>query len=131
VDDAKEEFARLIAIMGWTKSEAARELGLTPSGINHLLNPSMSHKPRPSLLNLLKLRVASAHPDAINARTFKAKVPQPPSEIRINEDYWTAQERQLIDAIRRAPYAKQQEILRVIYAMLAAEKSVSYRKGSP
>src|ERR1700678_1587590 len=63
MDAEKDEFRRVIELMGWSQSEAARRLRKTPSAVNHLLNPRHPNQPTQSTMHLLKLIVASERPD--------------------------------------------------------------------
>ena len=63
MDPEKAEFKRLIDLMEWSQSEAARRLRKTPSAINHLVNPDHPNTPTQTTLQLLKLIIASERPD--------------------------------------------------------------------
>jgi len=114
MDPSKAEFKRLIEIMGWSQTEAARELGNTPSAINHLVNPDHPNKPTQTTLRLLKLIIARERPGLFTARTFELK------EAARNADVapFSAKERDLIRRLRELPRVEQEKVYAVIRTML-------------
>jgi hypothetical protein len=112
----KAEFKRLIELMEWSQSEAARRLHKTPSAINHLVNPDHSNKPTQTTLQLLKLIMASERPDLFD-EAFKPGDDMPvrpkPEPARLNP-----REKRLIDMFRRAAPGDQQTVYNVVTAML-------------
>lgn len=119
MDPMKEEFARLVAIMGWNQSETARQLHMSAAAVSNLLNPGHPNRPRPTTLQLLKLIVSGEHPEAIEPRQFKLKgKASPGAALAVREDYLSARERKLITDIRRISEREQETIYRVVYAMI-------------
>jgi transcriptional regulator with XRE-family HTH domain len=119
MDPLKEEFARLVAIMGWNQSETARQLHMSAAAVSNLMNPNHSNRPRPTTLQLLKLIVSGEHPDAIEPKLFKLKgKPGSGTSYSVREDYLDARERKLITDIRRLAERDQETIYRVVYAMI-------------
>jgi transcriptional regulator with XRE-family HTH domain len=119
MDPLKEEFARLVAIMGWNQSETARQLHMSAAAVSNLMNPHHSNRPRPTTLQLLKLIVSGEHPEAIEPKHFKLKgKPGYGTSISVREDYLDARERKLITDIRRLSDNEQETIYRVVYAMI-------------
>lgn len=119
MDPLKEEFARLVAIMGWNQSETARQLHMSAAAVSNLMNPSHSNRPRPTTLQLLKLIVSGEHPEAIEPKHFKLKgKPGSGTSLSVREDYLDARERKLITDIRRLDEHDQETIFRVAYAMI-------------
>lgn len=119
MDPLKEEFARLVAIMGWNQSETARQLHMSAAAVSNLMNPNHSNRPRPTTLQLLKLIVSGEHPEAIEPRHFKLKgKPAPGAPLSVREDYLSARERKLITDIRRLGEHEQETIYKVVYAMI-------------
>jgi transcriptional regulator with XRE-family HTH domain len=119
MDPLKEEFARLVAIMGWNQSETARQLHMSAAAVSNLMNPGHSNRPRPTTLQLLKLIVSQEHPEAIEPRHFKLKGrPGSGTSLSVREDYLDARERKLITDIRRLKEHEQETIYRVVYAMI-------------
>ena len=119
MDPLKEEFARLVAIMGWNQSETARQLHMSAAAVSNLMNPHHSNRPRPTTLQLLKLIVSGEHPDAIEPRHFKLKgKPGTGTSLSVREDYLDAKERKLVTDIRRLSEHDQETVYRVAYAMI-------------
>ena len=119
MDPLKEEFARLVAIMGWNQSETARQLHMSAAAVSNLMNPQHSNRPRPTTLQLLKLIVSGEHPEAIEPRHFKLKgKPASGASLSVRQDYLDARERKLITDIRRLSDHEQETIYRVVYAMI-------------
>src|SRR5271156_614023 len=119
MDPLKEEFARLVAIMGWNQSETARQLHMSAAAVSNLMNPHHSNRPRPTTLQLLKLIVSAEHPEEIEPRHFKLKVnPGAGTTLWVLEYYLDARERKLITDVRRLTEAEQETISRVVYAMI-------------
>lgn len=115
MDAEKEEFGRLIELMGWSQSEAARRLRKTPSAINHLLNSNHPNRPTQTTLQLLKLIIASERPDLFDS-AFELKDSadgsKPPSPKL------TPKELALIERIRKLTPEEQAKVYAVINAML-------------
>ncbi len=114
MDPLKEDFKRLIEIMGWSQTEAARRLAKTPSAINHLVNPDHPNKPTQTTLRLLKLIIARERPDLFNARTFELK------EAARNANFapLSAKERDLIRRLRDLPRNEQERVYAVLRTLL-------------
>jgi transcriptional regulator with XRE-family HTH domain len=135
MDPLKEEFVRLVAIMGWSQSEAARQLHMSAAAVSNLVNPNHSNRPRPTTLQLLKLIVSGEHPEAIEPRHFKLKgKPGTGTSLAVRQDYLDARERKLITDIRRLSDNEQETIYRVVYAMIfraLPRGSSSSKRGRP
>jgi transcriptional regulator with XRE-family HTH domain len=115
MDALKEEFKRLIDMMGWSQTEAAKRLAKTPSAINHLVNPDHSNTPTQSTLRFLKLIISRERPDLFNTRTLELK------ELAKGVTEYSplnAKELDLIQRLRSAPHEEQEKIYAVIATML-------------
>jgi plasmid maintenance system antidote protein VapI len=114
MDTLKAEFKRLIEIMGWSQTEAARQLSKTPSAINHLVNPDHPNKPTKTMMQLLKWIINQERPDLINKRTFELK------KAARTADHWqfSARERDLFRRLRHLPRDEQEKVYAVIRTML-------------
>ncbi len=124
MDADKAEFRRLLELMGWSQTEAARRLHKTPSAINHLVNPDHPNNPTETMMQLLKLIMASERPDLINAHTCELKEAAPGTKaeaLRLNP-----KERDLIERLRQLPGAEKRKVYAVINALLRAPA----RKGA-
>jgi hypothetical protein len=115
MDPEKAEFKRLIDLMGWSQSEAARRLHKTPGAVNHLVNPEHPNKPTQTTLQLLKLIIASERPDLFEA-AFELKESPPGSKP--DQGRLSHRERGLIEMLRQAPPEEQERVYAVIKAML-------------
>ena len=114
MDPEKAEFKRLIDLMGWSQSEAARKLYKTPAAVNHLVNPDHPNKPTQTTLQLLKWIIASERPELFEtAFELKEGPPSKNDPGRLN-----AKERGLIEMLRQAAPEEQEKIYAVIKAML-------------
>jgi transcriptional regulator with XRE-family HTH domain len=121
MDALKAEFKRLIEIMGWSQTEAAKRLGKTPSAINHLVNPDHSNKPTETTIRLLKLIIARERPELFNARTFELK-----ESAKMEYSQLNPKERDLIRGLRSLSPQEQEKIYAVIATLLKnAQKSKS------
>jgi len=116
MDPEKSEFKRLIEIMGWSQTEAARRLHKTPSAINHLVNPDHPNKPTETMMQLFKLIIASERPDLINAQTYELK--EGPSGAKPEAPRLNPRERALIENLKQLPVAEQEKVYAVIEALL-------------
>ena len=114
----KAEFKQLIEVMAWSQREAARRLHKTPSAINHLVNPDHPNKPTQTMMQLLKLIIASERPDLINAQTYELKETAEGAKLPIAQ--LSARERELIEGLKQLPPAEQEKIYAVIEVMLRA-----------
>src|SRR5208282_5714266 len=115
MDPEKAEFKRLIDLMGWSQSEAARRLHKTPGAVNHLVNPDHPNKPTQTTLQLLKLIIASERPDLFET-AFELKEGQ--AGPKPDHSKLSSKERRLIEMLRRAPPAMQERVYAVIRAVL-------------
>jgi transcriptional regulator with XRE-family HTH domain len=121
MDALKAEFKRLIEIMGWSQTEAAKRLGKTPSAINHLVNPDHSNKPTETTIRLLKLIIARERPELFNARTFELK-----ESVKMDYTQLNPKERELMRGLRSLSQAEQDKIYAVIATLLKnAQKAKS------
>ena len=116
MDTDKEEFRRLIELMGWSQTEAARRLRKTPSAINHLLNPNHPNKPTQTMMQLLKLIIASERPDLLNPQTYELR--EEPPGTKPEAASLSPQERELIEKLRQFPPEDQERLYAIIIAML-------------
>jgi hypothetical protein len=115
METEKAEFKRLIGLMGWSQTEAARRLRKTPSAINHLVNPAHPNKPTQTMMQLLKLIIASERPDLINAQPFELKQGCEPKPQDVS---LTQRELDLIAKLRQFPQTDQDRLYAIIVAML-------------
>jgi plasmid maintenance system antidote protein VapI len=121
MDALKSEFKRLIEIMAWSQTEAAKRLGKTPSAINHLVNPDHSNKPTETTIRLLKLIIARERPELFNARTFELK-----ESAKMDYSQLNPKERELMRGLRSLSQAEQEKIYAVIATLLKnAQKAKS------
>jgi hypothetical protein len=118
MDPEKTEFKRLIDLMGWSQTEAARRLRKTPSAINHLVNPDHPNQPTQTMMQLLKLIIASERPDLINPQTYELK--EEPSGAKPEAAQLSPRERELIGRLKQLPFAEQEKVYAVIEAMMPA-----------
>jgi hypothetical protein len=116
MDPAKAEFKRLIEMMEWSQTEAARRLYKTPSAINHLVNPYHPNKPSQTTLQLLKLIVVGERPDLINAHTFELR--EGPAAPLPGAAHLSSKERQMIEGLRQLAPTEREKIYAVISALL-------------
>ena len=116
MDPEKEEFKRLIELMGWTQTEAARRLRKTPSAINHLLNPNHPNKPTQTMMQLLKLIIASERPDLFNTQAYELR--EEPPRPKPETASLSLRERELIEKLRQFPQQDQERLYAIIIAML-------------
>ena len=116
MDKEKEEFRRLIELMGWSQTEAARRLRKTPSAINHLVNPDHPNKPTQTMMQLLKLIIASERPDLLNTQTDELK--ETPYGVKQEAAILNSQEWELIEKLRQFPPEDQERLYSFIIAML-------------
>jgi transcriptional regulator with XRE-family HTH domain len=114
MDPLKAEFKRLVEIMGWTQTEAAKRLGKTPAAINHLVNPDHPNKPTETTLRLFKLLIARERPELISARTFELKG----AARKADPTPLNARERGLILRLRLLPRDEQEKVYAVIRPLL-------------
>ncbi len=115
MDAEKAEFKRLIDLMGWSQTEAARRLYKTPSAINHRINPEHPNKPTQTTMQLLKVIIASERPDLINSKTFELKegplaTPEAAS--------LSPREREMLLRLKQLPESEQEKVYAVILALL-------------
>ena len=114
MDPLKADFKRLIEIMGWSQTEAAKRLMKTPGAINHLVNPDHPNKPTQTTLRLLKLIIAREQPRLFNARTFEFKE----AARHAGPARFSAKELELIRRLRELPRKEQEKVYAVIRTML-------------
>ena len=116
MDPEKTEFKRLIEMLGWSQSQAARRLRKTPSAINHLLNPNHPNKPTQTMMQLLKLIIASERPDLFNTQTYELR--EEPPRMKPYTASLTPAEWDLIERLRQFPREDQERLYSIIMAML-------------
>jgi hypothetical protein len=112
----KENFKRLIEIMGWSQSEAARRLKKTPSAISHLVNPDHPNKPTQTTLLLLRLIIAREHPDLTNAQTYESK--KAPTRPKPDAKRLSSKEWKMMKGLRKLPATDQEMVYAVIERLL-------------
>ncbi|MGA2748845.1 MAG: hypothetical protein ABSG59_08725 [Verrucomicrobiota bacterium] len=115
MEPEKAEFRRLIGMMEWSQSEAARRLHKTPSAINHLVNPTHPNKPTQTTLQLLKLIIASERPDLFEA-AFELK--ENPIGGGLEQIRLSAKERELVERMRRLTAGERAKVYAVLNALL-------------
>jgi hypothetical protein len=115
---AKAEFKRLLEIMGWSQTEAARRLRKTPSAINHLVNPAHPNKPDQTTLALLKLIIARERPGLINAQSCELE--EAPTGAKPDATRLGSREREIIGSMRQLPPGEQERVYAVVKALLRA-----------
>jgi hypothetical protein len=112
----KAEFKRLIELLGWSQTEAARRLHKTPSAINHLVNPGHPNKPTKTMMELLKLIMARDSPGLVNDQTCelkKAGAGAKPDATRLSP-----RERKIMDGLKQLPAVEQERVYAVIEALI-------------
>jgi len=124
MEPEKAEFKRLIELMGWSQTEAARRLHKTPSAINHLVNPDHPNQPTQTMMQLLKLIIASERPDLINPQTYEFK--EAPTGAKVAYGFLTPKERELIEGLKQLSPADQEKVYGIIEVLLRA----SGRRGA-
>jgi hypothetical protein len=117
----KAEFKRLIGIMGWSQSEAAKRLGKTPSAINHLVNHDHPNKPTQTTLRLLKMIIARERPDLANLRTVRPKGTA--KSAVVSNPQFSTKERGLIRRLRELPIEERERVYAVIGTLLRSRKT--------
>lgn len=134
MEPEKAEFKRLIELLGWSQTDAARRLRKTPSAINHLVNPDHPNKPTQTMMQLLKLIIASERPDLINTQTFELKEATGHYGANTESLGLNFREMELIGKMRKLPSSEQDRIYAIIFAMLESwrneggkgKKGISY-----
>jgi transcriptional regulator with XRE-family HTH domain len=124
MDPEKAEFKRLIELMGWSQTEAARRLHKSPSAINHLVNPAHPNKPTRTMMQLLHIIMASERPDLPNPQASGPKGAAKggkPDVFRLSP-----RERGLIERLRRVPRTDKDKVYAIIEALL---RSIEPREG--
>ena len=122
MDTAKAEFKRLIELMGWTQSEAARRLHNTPSAVNHLINPDHRNTPTRTMMQLLKLIIASERPDLINAQTFELKAAAP-GTVHLNP-----RERKMMEGMKNLPLDEKEKLYLIIEVFLWGKRRTGAKR---
>ena|SRR5665213_1462834 len=118
MDPKKAQFKRLIELMGLSQTEAARRLHITPSAINHLVNPDHPNKPTKSLMQLFKFIIVRERPDLINAHTFEFKegpTATVPVTLHLDSKEWY-----MIENMRQLPPTEREKVYSVIRGLLGA-----------
>lgn len=114
----KAEFKRLVELMGWSQTEAARRLHKTPSAFNHLVNPNHPNKPAQLTLLLLRLIIARERSDLVNAQTCELKETR--TKAKPNITRLSPRERKIMESMRQLLPGEQQKVYAVIEALLRA-----------
>lgn len=117
MDARKAEFKRLIKIMGWSQTEAAKRLGKTPSAINHLVNPHHTNKPTQTTFRLLKMMIAKESPGRSNTRAVETR--ETGRGDRAGNTQFTAKERNLIERLRELPARDRDKACEIIRSVLS------------
>jgi plasmid maintenance system antidote protein VapI len=126
MEPEKAEFRRLIELMGWSQTEAARRLHKTPSAINHLVNPDHPNQPTQTMMQLLKLIIASERPDLINPQTYELK--EAASGYKSAHPHLTQRERELLEGLKQLPLEEQDRLYSIINAFLQATSRRSNKR---
>jgi plasmid maintenance system antidote protein VapI len=116
MDTTKAEFKRLIELMGWSQTEAARRLRKTPSAINHLVNSDHPNTPSETTMHLLKVIIAGERPDLINPQTYELK--EPLSGAKVESARLSPRERKLIENLQKLAATDQAKVYAIIDALL-------------
>jgi len=106
-DPLNREFARLLKTSGWTQSEAARQLNLSPAAVSRYL--SLETRPSTTVIQLFKLLVNDHAPAA-----------PPPAQGPIVERTLTQEELDLIEDLRRLDAEASRRVISGIRAILRA-----------
>lgn len=125
MDPAKIEFIELLKTLGWTQAEAARQLCMTSSAVNQIVNPSSPVRPSPVTMRLLKLIVTSHLPEAMSAA---------PMALREDaaKDPVTAPEHKLLSDLRALPEEERDRVYEIFNSVLStygpkpSQKPVKY-----
>jgi transcriptional regulator with XRE-family HTH domain len=104
VDPKSEEFARLIAMTGWTQAEVARRLQITPGAVSQLC--SGKTRPHARTLNLLKLIIAHEMPDALRLHESQRSAALGP---------W---ESELLEGLRRLRASDRERLLPIFHQLI-------------
>ena len=104
VDPKSEEFARLIAMTGWTQAEVARLLQITPGAVSQLC--SGTTRPHARTLNLLKLIVAQKKPGALRLHESQRSAALAP---------W---ESELLEGLRRLRASDRERLLSMFHQLI-------------
>jgi hypothetical protein len=124
MEPEKAEFKRLIELMGWSQTEAAQHLHKTPGAINHLVNPDHPNQPTQTMMQLLKLIIASERPDLINPQIYALK--EAPIGAKVAYNYLSPKERELIEGLKQLSPTDQEKVYGIIDVLLRA----SGRRGT-
>jgi plasmid maintenance system antidote protein VapI len=125
MDPEKAEFKRLIELMGWSQTEAARRLRKTPAAINHLVNPDHPNKPTQTMMQLFKLIIASERPDLINPQTFELK--ETYARAKREVPGLSARERALVEKVKELPPEDREKVYAIIIALLKSMGGKGWR----
>jgi hypothetical protein len=119
----KQEFKRLVELMGWSKSETARRLHKTPSAINHLLNPDHPNKPTGTMIELFRLIIARERPRLIDGHGVE--LVDAGTGDKFNVAKLSLTEREIIEGLKKLSVADQEAVHAVVKTLLR----LSDRKG--
>ncbi len=108
-DALNREFTRLLKTSGWTQSEAARQLNLSPAAVSRYL--SLETRPSPTVIQLFKL--------LLNERAPAAPAPAPGP---IGERTLTQEELDLIQDLRALDAETNRRVIGGFRAVLRAFK---------
>jgi len=112
----KQEFKRLVELMGWSKSETARRLCKSPSAINHLLNPDHPNKPTGTMMELLKIIIAQERPGIIDGQTIELK--DAGIGAKFDAAQFSLREREIIEGLKKLSVKDQEVVYSVVKALL-------------
>ncbi len=125
MDAEKAEFKRLVELMGWSQTEAAKRLYKTPSAINHLINPEHPNKPTQATMQLLKLIIVGERPELINSQTFELKE----GPLAVPEAAGLSlREREMLVKLKQLPESEQEKVYAIIEALLQTGAVQKLRK---
>jgi len=116
----KQEFKRLVELMGWSKSGAARRLCKTPSAINHLLNPDHPNKPTGTTMELLRHIMAQEGPDQIVGQTNEMKDAR--TGVKPSATQFSLREQKTIEGLKKLSVKDQEVVYSVVNALLRASR---------
>jgi transcriptional regulator with XRE-family HTH domain len=101
------EFTSLMRRLRWTQSGTARQLFITPSHVNQIVNGKA--EPSPAMLQLFKLTAAQRHPQLAAQLLAPAAAAPPLSEPDWLDEFWAAVRRRKLD---KMPRHEQTEFIR-------------------
>ena len=120
MDPLKAEFTRIVRVMGWSQSETARKLDITPQAVSQIMNPNHPNSPKVTL-QLLKLIAMSEKPEAFNMARMEIKAEADAAGPELKDDYPSAEERELLTALRQADPDHREKIIAMVKLFLTRQ----------